>query len=127
MSEKCISRAELDKIFPPERTDAFFEAIYGDIEEGAYDIKLVCKHVKADEADFVFELVRREGKCLVCSVTYGLPEVFQKHPIINIAGTAKALASALGWQGEVNWTLGSTMEINEDLQMIPFTITQKAN
>ena len=30
----------LAELFPPERTDAFFEALFGGAEEGAYDIRL---------------------------------------------------------------------------------------
>ena len=30
----------LRKLFPEDRSDQFFEALYGDVEEGAYDISL---------------------------------------------------------------------------------------
>lgn len=122
MEEKCLSREELDRIFPPKRTEEFFDAIYGGAEEGAYDIRLACKNIELKRANFAFQLLRREGKCLKCSLTYGLPEVFKLHPVINIAGIANDIAKALGWSGKICWSLGETMEINDDLQMIPFTV-----
>lgn len=124
MEANCISRATLDAIFPAERTDAFFDALYGEAEEGAYDIRLVCKRVEGRRAELAFELTRRPGKCLTCSLTYGLPEVFQRHPIINIDQIARDIGKTLGWQGTVSYRLGKTTEINDDLQLIPFTVEE---
>lgn len=122
MEGSCLSRATLDSIFPAGRTDAFFDALYGGAEEGAYDIRLVCKKVEGNRAELAFQLIRRPGKCLTCSLTYGLPEVFQRHPVINISQVAEEVGNALGWHGKPGFSLGKTMEINDDLQMIPFTI-----
>lgn len=122
MDENCLSRATLDAIFPHDRADAFFDAIYGGAEEGAYDIRLVCKKVEGKRAELAFQLIRRPGKCLTCSLTYGLPGVFLRHPVINIAQAAKDIGKALGWQGEPSFSLGKTTEINDDLQIIPFTL-----
>ena len=33
----------LQRLLPAQRADQFFEALYGEIEEGAYDIRLVYK------------------------------------------------------------------------------------
>lgn len=121
----CPDRKELDEIFPPERTDLFFDALYGGAEEGAYDIRLVCRDVEENEANLAFQLVRREGHCLKCSITYGLPEVFLRHPVIDLWGVAAAVAARLGWSGDISWSLGKVMDINEDLQMIPFRIERK--
>lgn len=118
----CPDRATLDRIFPPERADAFFDAIYGGAEEGAYDISLQCKNVDDTKAVLAFVLQRRPGKCLKCSLTYGLPQVFQRHPIINAANTAEAIATELGWNCPIRWTLGSTTELNDDQHEIPFII-----
>lgn len=123
MEGKCLTRETLDSIFPPERADAFFDAIYGEAEEGAYDIRLVCKNVDGKQANLAFQLIRRHGKCLKCSLTYGLPEVFKRHPVIDINGTSAKIASALGWDGKPEWSLGETIPINDDLQMIPYTVT----
>ena len=40
---KRMTRESLDQLFPPDRSDRFFEALYGDISEGAYDIVLEFK------------------------------------------------------------------------------------
>ena len=34
-----FSQEFLTNLFPPERTNDFFEALFGDPEDGAYDIK----------------------------------------------------------------------------------------
>lgn len=125
MSEKCPSRDTLNKIFPPEKTDEFFDAMYGEAEEGAYDIRLVCKNIEGKQANLVFQLLRRPGKCLKCSITYGLPEVFMKHKVIDLAGVSNAIARELGWTGKLSWQLGEVMDINEDLQMIPYTLREE--
>lgn len=118
----CPAQDILDRIFPPERTDAFFDALYGGAEEGAYDIHLVCKDSDAKKADLAFELRRRPGKCLKCSLTYGLPQVFQRHPIIAVAEVAQKVADTLGWTDPITWKLGGTQEHGDDLHVIPLTI-----
>lgn len=40
---KVLDKAFLESVFPPERTEAFFDALFGGAEEGAYDIVLVCR------------------------------------------------------------------------------------
>jgi hypothetical protein len=35
---KVLDKAFLESVFPPERTEAFFDALFGGAEEGAYDI-----------------------------------------------------------------------------------------
>lgn len=122
MTADCPDQAKLDAIFPPERADAFFDALYGGAEEGAYDIRLVCRNVSEKNAQFVFELACRPGQCLRCNLTYGLPQVFQRHPIIDAAGTAQKLAQLLGWSGPVNWRLGATEEYSPEKHFIPLII-----
>ena len=34
-----LEQSFLESIFPAERTDAFFDALFGGAEEGAYDIR----------------------------------------------------------------------------------------
>ena len=72
----------LKMIFPAQRADQFFEALYGDVEEGAYDISLKFKDHDPARKNLIFliELIERKGKCLVCNLTYGLPEVFSTAP-----------------------------------------------
>lgn len=123
MENHCPDQQSLDHIFPAAKTDQFFEALYGEASEGAYDIRLVCHGVGEDRARFAFELNRREGKCLVCSITYGLPEVFQKHPLIDLAGTSRRLADLLGWTGAIEWKLGPVQEVSADQSIIPYILT----
>ena len=68
----------LNDLFPIQRTNDFFDALFGDAEEGAYDIRLVVDPEESDDGElhFYFELHQRAGRCLVCSLTYGLPQFF---------------------------------------------------
>ena len=88
----------------------------------AYDIRLVCRNVTPDRAVLAFELRRRPGKCLVCNLTYGLPQVFQRHPVLNVAGVAKAVAARLGWPETSRWSLEPTEEISHELHAIPLVL-----
>ncbi|WP_165075122.1 MULTISPECIES: hypothetical protein [unclassified Desulfovibrio] len=115
----------LDEIFPAARTDAFFDALFGGAEEGAYDIRLVPLGVTDTEARLAFELRQRPGKCLKCSLTYGLPQVFKRHPVLDVAGVARAVAERLGWQGEPVWELGPTEEVDAETHVIPFKLVRK--
>ena len=126
MTMQDLDQSFLDKIFPPSRADEFFDALFGGAEDGAYDIGLVCRGVEAQKAKLAFELRQRPGKCLVCNLTYGLPQVFQRHPILNVAGVASAVAQELGWPAEsLHWKLGHTEEVSRELHAIPL-ILEKA-
>ncbi|MDR1659740.1 MAG: hypothetical protein LBR94_05300, partial [Desulfovibrio sp.] len=97
--------------------------LFGGGEEGAYDIGLVCRALSSTRAELAFELRQRPGKCLACNLTYGLPQVFQRHPVINVSGIAKAVAERLGWRAEnLQWRLGGTEEINRELHAIPLLL-----
>lgn len=111
----------LEELFPKERADQFFEALYGDSSEGAYDIQLIFKGIKDSAIMLEFHLKQRPGKCLACSLTYGLPQVFERHPIINIKGLAKELGDRLG-KGIKGYRLGHTREISNTLHIIPFEV-----
>ena len=76
----------LKKLFPKDRADQFFDALYGDRTDGAYDISLEFKGHNQNELQFEFHLKQRPGKCLACNLTFGLPRIFSSHPIINING-----------------------------------------
>ncbi|MBA4393274.1 MAG: pancreas/duodenum homeobox protein 1 [Desulfobacca sp.] len=115
----------LQRIFPDNRAAQFFEALYGDIAEGAYTIGL--KFYKVDLArktlQFDLELKELPGKCLACNLTYGLPEVFSRHPIINIKGIVKEIEKLLDDKAKCSeWSLGRTQPVSNTLHTIPLLI-----
>ncbi len=123
MTMQDLDQSFLDKIFPRSRADEFFDALFGGAEDGAYDIGLVCRGVEAQKAKLAFELRQRPGKCLACNLTYGLPQVFQRHPILNVAGVVSDVAAHLGWPAEATkWKLGHTEEVNRELHVIPLVV-----
>lgn len=126
MSNNTIGQDQLAKIFPPSKTDEFFDAIYGGAEDGAYDIVLTARDVSDNKASMAFELRKREGQCLKCSLTYGLPEVFKRHPVLNISGVAKDIGEILGWGENVEWQIFPVQEVNDNLHVIPFTVERKS-
>ena len=112
----------LNDLFPQQRTDDFFDALFGDAEEGAYDIRLAIDPEESDDGElhFYFELHQRAGRCLVCSLTYGLPQVFERHPIINLKGLVSDIASRAGWElDDVWWRIGTTESLSSALHRIP--------
>ena len=111
----------LDEVFPQSRTDAFFEALFGDAEDGAYDIRLRFEKQGPEELAFTFQLHQRPGMCLACNLTYGLPQVFTRHPVLAVAKLAQTLGERIG-KIPASWALGSTREISRSLHVIPFTI-----
>lgn len=123
MGMQSLEQKILDEIFPAERADAFFDALFGGAEEGAYDIVLVCREVTPDKAHLAFELRQRPGRCLACNLTYGLPQVFQRHPILNVADVVKQVAERLHWQPETtSWKLGHTEELRREVHAIPLVL-----
>ncbi|BCS98239.1 hypothetical protein DSLASN_38710 [Desulfoluna limicola] len=113
----------LAELFPTDLSDQFFEALYGDADEGAYDISLA--FVGGDEKTLEFELrlAQRANKCLVCSLTYGLPEVFTRHPLINIKGLVAKIDTLLGDAGTCSdWRIGRTRELSRELHVVPLSI-----
>ena len=124
--QKIFTEAVLAELFPAARTNAFFEALFGDAAEGAYDIELRFQGYSegASALQFSLELHERAGCCLVCSLTYGLPEVFSRHPVINIKGLVKDIEARLGGQVVcTDWKLGNTVQQGKSLHSIPLTIT----
>lgn len=115
----------LNDLLPPDRADAFFDALYGDIEEGAYDIKLRYNNYNLEKNILTFELqlTERPGKCLACNLTFGLPEVFSRHPLINIQGMVEKIESMLDGQVKcLDWELGTTQTAAANLHTIPLKI-----
>jgi hypothetical protein len=116
----------LTAIFPAERSDAFFDALFGDAEEGAYDIRLVFKGLGSEGKTLLFELElhERPGKCLACNLTHGLPEVFSRHPVINIKGIVQEIDRLLGDSAScAGWKLGTTRSVSRNLHTIPLTVS----
>ena len=114
----------LEKLLPSSLSDQFFDALYGDAGEGAYDISLVFAGNSNNTLNFEFHLKERPGKCLACNLTYGLPEVFQRHPLINVKGLVSEIEKLL--EGEftcLSYKLGRTREISKDLHIIPLKIS----
>ena len=121
--KRIFSQAKLDALFPPDRTIQFFEALFGDNEEGAYDIRLAFKAATDSQLHFDFELHQRPGRCLACNLTYGLPQVFERHPIIDAQGVVTQLCTLLNGEGHCGqWKLGKSKEISRSLHAVPLII-----
>ena len=121
--DKLFAPDILKQLFPEDRSDQFFDALYGDVEEGAYDISLQFIGSRENRLEFMLRLTQRPGKCITCSLTYGLPEVFTRHPIINIKGLVQNIGALLDGRGRVeDWQLGPTQEISNDVHTIPLDI-----
>ena len=113
----------LGKLIPDDLSNQFFEALYGDAKEGAYDISLHYAGNSNNELRFEFHLKERPGKCLVCNLTYGLPEVFKRHPLINVKGLVEEIGKKLDGKYTVaEWRIGRTREISRHLHVIPLNI-----
>jgi hypothetical protein len=123
-----FSKKVLTEIFPGEKVDQFFELLYGDVDEGAYDIKLSYNGYQSGQLEFVFNLIRRSGKCLACHLTYGLPQVFSRHPILDIEGLVQKFQQIIDQKAEItHWQLGETREISRDLHVIPLKVFIQEN
>lgn len=116
--KETISQEFIDTLMPPEKSDQFFEALYGDASEGAYDIRLSPVSFSDHRIVLAFNLHQRPGKCLVCSLTYGLPKVFSRHPLINIKGMVEQMIQK--GVPVKKWQLGDTQEHSHALHIIPF-------
>jgi len=113
----------LQQLFPIERSNDFFDALFGDADEGAYDIELVYTGTNGKQLNLELHLHERPGRCLVCSLTQGLPQVFARHPIINVAGMVDSIDSMLAGQARCReWSLGRTEQRRKDMHLIPLTI-----
>ena len=123
--KQIFSRTTLRELFPQERTDAFFDALFGDASEGAYDIELSFDRYDraARNLRFLLNLRERPGRCLACNLTYGLPEVFARHPVNDLQGLVRDIEGRLG--GEMvcgDWRLGRTVQQDNALHSIPLEI-----
>lgn len=122
--EATLNSETLQKIFPKDRSNDFFEALFGDASEGAYDIKLAYGGVKGNTLTMDLQLHERPGCCLVCNLTQGLPQVFGRHPIINVAGIVSEIDSLLGEAVSCKeWSLGHTEQRQKSMHIIPINIS----
>lgn len=113
----------LEKIFPSNRADRFFEALLGDSSEGAYDIALIYVGETEDRIDFEFQLQQRPGKCLACNLTHGLPEVFMRHPVIDVAGIVRQIEAQVTSGKQCGaWSLGRVREASATMHVLPLRI-----
>lgn len=118
-----FSQDKLDAIFPPERTNQFFDALLGDADEGAYDIRLAFNKANGSQLHFDLQLHQRPGKCLACNLTYGLPRVFERHPIINVKEMVAQIDGLMNGHGRcVNWKLGRSREVTRQMYTVPLII-----
>ena len=120
-----FTREILDDLLPAGRADDFFKALFGDADEGAYDIRLHFSNYNAEKNILSFELHMHErpGKCLSCNLTYGLPQVFSRHPLIDIKGIVEKIENLLDGQAKcLDWQLGSTQTAADNLHTIPLNI-----
>ncbi len=123
--ETVFDDQTLSELFPARRADDFFEALFGDSGEGAYDIRLSFAGYDAATNSLLFflNLHERPGCCLVCNLTYGLPEVFSRHPVINIKGLVADIEKKLDGKASCgDWKLGTTVQQEKSLHAIPLHI-----
>ena len=102
-----FTKEVLNDLLPPHRSDEFFEALYGDPDEGAYDISLAFKEYDSSGKVLIFELQlhERPGKC------------------ININNIVKKIEELLGGVAKCeSWELGHTRTPQKNLHVIPLTI-----
>lgn len=119
-----LSKEELSRIFPKERSNDFFDALFGDASEGAFDIELGYRSVQNNTLTMDLRLHERPNCCLVCNLTQGLPQVFSRHPIINIEGVVREIDTLLGDDANCGeWSLGRTEQKQSNLHVIPVIIT----
>lgn len=114
-------------LFPIQRTNDLFGVLSGDAEEEACDIRLVVDPEEGDDGElhFYFELRQYTGRCLVCNLTYSLPQVFGRHPIINLKGLVSDIASHAGWEpGDVRWHAGTMGSLSGVLYRTPLVPIQ---
>lgn len=125
--EPAFADEELRRMLPEDTADRFFEALLGDAEDGAYDIGLSLEEARPGRLTFHLNLDRREGKCLACNLTSGLPHVFARHPVLDLKGLVAKIEDRLDGAARVaDWRLGSTLEISGDRHAIPLVLELEA-
>lgn len=111
------------ELMPADTADRFFDALFGDASEGSYDLEL--SYRSSDNETLVFDILlhERPGHCLACNLTYGLPEVFSRHPVIDINGIVEKIDDMLDERRKTgDWKLGATSQRSQALHSIPLLI-----
>ncbi len=113
----------LTDLFPESRSNEFFDALFGDPAEGAYDIRLRYGSYTPENGvlTFFFDLHQRPGKCLACNLTSGLPEVFSRHPVINVKGLVAGVEQLLNAHC-AGWSLDRTQQEERTRFCIPLML-----
>ncbi|MCI5150718.1 MAG: pancreas/duodenum homeobox protein 1 [Candidatus Electrothrix sp. MAN1_4] len=114
----------LQELFPAQRANDFFEALFGDASEGAYDISLSFQghDQQSNSLHFNLDLHERPGCCLACNLTSGLPDVFSRHKVIDIDGLVTNVEKKLDGAKCETWKLGRTQQPQKSLHTIPLKI-----
>lgn len=125
--QSVFTKEKLAELFPKERTNDFFEALFGDASEGSYDIALAYRALNGNTLTMELRLHERPNCCLACNLTQGLPQVFSRHPVINVQGIVKDIEALLaGTHRCTGWSLGYTEQQSRSLHVIPLKITVEA-
>lgn len=120
---KICDEQTLAQLIPAGKADDFFEALYGDAAEGAYDFELVCHSEQGGRVELELLLHQRPGKCLACNLTYGLPQVLGRHPVLNLKGVVQRVCELAGADpAKATWKLGHTRVISNEVHAIPLII-----
>ncbi|MDK9708708.1 MAG: pancreas/duodenum homeobox protein 1 [Desulforhopalus sp.] len=123
-----FTKEKLAAIFPATRSNDFFEALFGDASEGAYDIELAYRELRGNTLTMELRLHERPGRCLACNLTQGLPQVFSRHPVINVQGIVKDIEGLLGGTYRcLSWSLGYTGQHSRSVHAIPLNIVVEKN
>lgn len=126
--DTLFTREALLTIFPEEKTNGFFEALFGDADEGSYDIELAYRGKDAKSLTFELLLHERPNCCLACNLTQGLPQVFSRHPVIDVNSIVRDIDKLLGDRGRCGeWSLGYTEQRSSSLHVIPIMIMVNIN
>jgi hypothetical protein len=120
---KILNQEKLREIFPAKKTNEFFDALFGDASEGSYDIELAYGSATDEFLELQLLLRERPNCCLACNLTQGLPQVFSRHPVINIEGLVRTIDTLLGDSYRCkSWSLGYTQQQSRSLHIIPLKI-----
>lgn len=120
---KICDEQTLAQLIPAGKADDFFEALYGDATEGAYDFQLVCRSEDGGRVELELLLHQRPGKCLACNLTYGLPQVLGRHPVLNLKGVVQRVCEMAGADpAQATWSLGNTRVISSEVHAVPIII-----
>jgi hypothetical protein len=125
---ELIQEEKLKELFPTGRDDEFFDAFYGGSEDGAFDIFFSFDSYRPDNSELIFgfNLKERPGKCMACNLTYGLPSVFEKSPIINLKRIINGINEMIAPHYEINgFMLGKTTPKAPKVNVIPLIIKIK--